>query len=547
MSKSKIKKILIPVICVICVIALAAASYGAYFLFGVYGVETKRTYPVSAAVTDSYYSRVDAGETGVTVIDEKATYQTMQGFGASACWWAQTVGGWDNVKDVLTLLYDKENGIGLNIFRYNLGAGSKDDEHIYVERSRTESFLKADGTYDFSADANAQNTLAIAKSLAGDELRVTLFANSPPVSLTRNGFAYGSAAHDGDPFECNLDPANYEAYADYLYTVAKYFTDGGYRVTDVSPVNEPQYAWRAWYNADGSFSMNQEGCYYHENDMLGLYKALIAKFDGSELDKLGCELSLFESGAAEGRNTPTSTILDALLGKKNGQYKYNKELRDYFDTISTHSYWSSDATKKRMAIYLSERYSNYDVICTEYCQMTNDGNTGVIDLIQAENGSTNGMTIEYGTAMAEVVLDDLTLLNAKEWDWWTACSFGIYPDGLVYLNNDNHSDIQTSKRLWCLGNFSKFIDEGAVRIAADSGVKKLSNCAFKNPDGSTVIVYVNSKDIDQSTKLEGINSSSYEVYTTSAEYDLALTASGDNAADTVISVPAQSVVTVVLK
>lgn len=547
MSKSKTKKILISVICAICVIALLAASFGAYFLFGVYGYEFKRTYPVSAAVTESYDNRVEAGVTGVTVLDEKATYQTMDGFGASACWWAQTVGGWDNVKDVIALLYDKENGIGLNVFRYNLGAGSVDDEHIYVERSRTESFLKADGSYDFTADANAQNVLAVAKALAGDELRVTLFANSPPVSLTRNGLAYGSAGTDEDPWECNLDPANYEAYADYLYTVAKHFIDGGYRVTDVSPINEPQYSWRAWYNADGTFSMNQEGGYYHENDMLGLYKVLIAKFAGSELDEKGCKLSLFESGAVEGRNTTFSQLLDALLGQKNKQYKYNRELREYFDTISTHSYWSSDATKMRAAIYLAERYSNYDIICTEYCQMTNDGNTGVIDLIEAENYSTNGMTIEYGTAMAEVIIDDLTILNAKEWDWWTACSFGIYPDGLVYLNYEDHSDIQTSKRLWCLGNFSKFIDEGAVRIAADSGVKKLSNCAFKNPDGSTVIVYVNSGDIDQTTKLEGIASNSYEVYTTSAEYDLALTASGDNAADTVISVPAQSVVTVVLK
>ena len=547
MSKSKTKKILISVICAICVIALLAASFGAYFLFGVYGYEFKRTYPVSAAVTESYDNRVEAGVTGVTVLDEKATYQTMDGFGASACWWAQTVGGWDNVKDVIALLYDKENGIGLNVFRYNLGAGSVDDEHIYVERSRTESFLKADGSYDFTADANAQNVLAVAKALAGDELRVTLFANSPPVSLTRNGLAYGSAGTDEDPWECNLDPANYEAYADYLYTIAKHFIDGGYRVTDVSPINEPQYSWRAWYNADGTFSMNQEGGYYHENDMLGLYKVLIAKFAGSELDEKGCKLSLFESGAVEGRNTTFSQLLDALLGQKNKQYKYNRELREYFDTISTHSYWSSDATKMRAAIYLAERYSNYDIICTEYCQMTNDSNTGVIDLIEAENYSTNGMTIEYGTAMAEVIIDDLTILNAKEWDWWTACSFGIYPDGLVYLNYEDHSDIQTSKRLWCLGNFSKFIDEGAVRIAADSGVKKLSNCAFKNPDGSTVIVYVNSGDIDQTTKLADIASSNYEVYTTSAEYDLALTASGDNAADTVISVPAQSVVTVVLK
>ena len=56
----------------------------------------------------------------------------------------------------------------------------------------------------------------------------------------------------------------------------------------------------------------------------------------------------------------------------------------------------------------------------------------------------------------------MTVLNAVEWDWWTACAFGGYTDGLVYLDKDSHQ-IETSKRLWVLGNFSKFTDEGSVR------------------------------------------------------------------------------------
>ena len=176
--------------------------------------------------------------------------------------------------------------------------------------------------------------------------------------------------------------------------------------------------------------------------------------------------------------------------------------------------------------------------------MTNDENTGVFDLISKEENGTNGMTIDYGVAMAKVIVDDLTILNAKEWDWWTACSYGVYPDGLIYLNPDNHKDIQTSKRLWCLGNFSKFIDEGATRIACSSGIESISSCAFVNPNNSTVIVYVNDTDKDESTTLQCSNN--YAVYTTNEKYNLEQTASG-KAEEAKISVPAKSVVTVVIQ
>lgn len=179
--------------------------------------------------------------------------------------------------------------------------------------------------------------------------------------------------------------------------------------------------------------------------------------------------------------------------------------------------------------------------------MTNDENTGVYDLIQKENGTTNGMGIEYGVAMAQVIVDDLTILNAKEWDWWLGCSYGVYPDGLVYINADDHSDIQTSKRLWCLGNFSKFIEEGATRIACSSGVDGIESVAFKNTDGSTVIVYVNASENTLSTDISSITADNISVYTTDETRDLALTSSTDDGSfNGEVSVPAQSVVTVVL-
>lgn len=535
MAKGKKSKIIAAVLCAVVIIVAAA---GAYIYFGVIGIDEKRTYAQSDVVASNV-------NTNKTVIDETVTYQSMNGFGASGCWWGQDVGAWENCEEVLSYLYDDENGIGLNIYRYNLGAGSKGDEHILTENRGTECFLNDDGTYDFSKDASAQNTLAAAKKLAGDDLRVTLFCNSAPVSMTKNGLGYGAALHEEDEWVTNLDAENYDAFAKYCYNCAEYFVNEGYRVTDVSPINEPQYSWAAWYNEDGSFSVNQEGCHYSKTEARDVYKAMINRFANSELEKnSNVKISMFESGSAEGKGSSCGAYYDCLLGKGPKYVFKNKLLRDYFDSVSLHSYWSSAETKQSAADYIAQKYSKYDVVTTEYCQMTNDENTGVFDLIAKEENGTNGMSIEYGVAMAKVIVDDLTILNSKEWDWWTGCSYGVYPDGLVYLNADDHSDIRTSKRLWCLGNFSKFIDEGAVRVACSSGVETLPCCAFVNEDNSTVVVYVNNTENDASTTFEA--ASDYSIYTTSAEYDLEKTASGE-AGETNVSVPAMSVVTVVME
>jgi hypothetical protein len=207
--------------------------------------------------------------------------------------------------------------------------------------------------------------------------------------------------------------------------------------------------------------------------------------------------------------------------------------------------------------------------------MTNDGSSNLLGHAQAY-GDTNGMDIDYGLALADIIYQDLTILNSVEWDWWTACSAGIYPDGLVYINYNNPSDIQTSKRLWCLGNYSKFIDEGATRISVStgsefganlvtnktytwtntdsngnvtsSGVDKnnyLEESAYLNPDGTVVVVYVNNSDTNEHTQFDSSKYSTFETYVTNDTYDLKKCQSG-NVGSQAVSIPAKSVTTVVL-
>ena len=61
------------------------------FLLSVITVVTACLFvPVGASAADT-----------ITTVDLTQTYQTMNGFGASACWWSQDVGGWENADEIM--------------------------------------------------------------------------------------------------------------------------------------------------------------------------------------------------------------------------------------------------------------------------------------------------------------------------------------------------------------------------------------------------------------------------------------------------------------
>lgn len=499
-----------------------------------------------------------------TTIDTSTSYQTIEGFGASAAWWAQYVGGWDNLDEITELLYSKENGAGLNIYRYNLGAGP--DDSITNWDRKPECFLQSDGTYDFTKDANAQKALASAQK-ANSDLRVTLFANSAPISMTSNGHAFCSGTQS-----TNLAESKYQSFADYIVKCTEYFIDNGYNVTDVSPINEPEWNWN-----EGS----QEGCYYSDENVRTFYNDyMIPTLQKNEKLNGKVSVSPWECAQLYYKNDGSifSGYLDNLYstGKSSlwinpTDYSQNNgNIRSYTDSFSTHSYWASQSDRENVAKLLADstRASIKKVRCTEYCQMTGDSNSGVYALIQQE-GTTNGLGIEYGLALADIMYQDLTILNAVEWDWWVACGPGVYPDSLIYVNTDNHSDIQVSKRLWVMGNYARFIDEGATRVAVSTGSKfgsslttnnvrtytsgsttytdknnYIEQTAYKNPDGTVVVVYINNSDTNEYTKFDSAQYSSFETYVTSDDLDLEKYQSGNMSK--AVSIPAKSVTTVVL-
>lgn len=91
--------------------------------------------------------------------------QTLKGFGTSSCWWSQYCDK-KPAEEISELLYGK-NGLGLNIYRYNVGGGyDKDNCRVDNPWRRTESLYEFDreteeGHFNFDNDLTARRFMKL--------------------------------------------------------------------------------------------------------------------------------------------------------------------------------------------------------------------------------------------------------------------------------------------------------------------------------------------------------------------------------------------------
>lgn len=205
-------------------------------------------------------------------VDDNQVFQTVESIGASGSWWSQDIGGWEEAETsslskreyIAELLFDQTDGIGLSSYRYNLGGGStlQNSPKITDPWRRAESFETEEGVYDWDKDANAQWFLNKAVDYGIADIYV--FVNSPLTRLTKTGSAYGEMIKG---ISSNLAPENYEAFANYVYDVTEHFVEKGVPVTNVSPINEPQWEWTG----------GQEGNHYEPEEVVDLLKVFLDK------------------------------------------------------------------------------------------------------------------------------------------------------------------------------------------------------------------------------------------------------------------------------
>lgn len=387
--------------------------------------------------------------------DSRAAFQRIEHFGASAAWWAQDLGTWPaSARDaVLDLLFDAERGIGLKVVRYNLGGGKDEGRAAGIAdpwRS-AECPLRPDGSLDWSRDEAAMSVVdgAVARGA-----KVILFCNSPPAAMTVTGAPTGAGG------ACNLRRDAADSFASYLARCAGELS-ARWPLVALSPINEPQWDWEP--------KNGQEGCHYSPDEAA----QVIAK-TASALAREGLDLPILtpESGAwgVDHNRGYIEAVASSIVRQP--------ELASSLGSYAVHSYWSGPGDRDALSSFFSLlplSLAAKGTWTTEWTEM--------------RAGKDSGM--RAALVLADTVHDDLVRGRAASWQYWIAVSKYDYADGLLYVDPEARS-FETTKKLWALGNWSRFVKPGARRLACDSGAARgLRVSAFGNPDGSFVFVVVN--------------------------------------------------------
>ena len=377
----------------------------------------------------------------------------FEGWGTSLCWWANRVGYSDSLAQQAADAFYGDNGLRLNIARFNIGGGD-DPSHTHITRtdSDMDGYTKYSNgvvTYDWNADSAQRNVLKRCIEAAGDDAIVEMFSNSPPYYMCNSGCTSGNSPADKN----NLKDDCYDDFAEYLAEVCKHYQDEwGIKIQSVEPLNEP--ATNFWY----AFSPKQEGCHF---DMGNSESKILTELKKS-MDKRGMN-DVIICGTDE-------TNIDTQISAFNS---LSSDAKNIISRIDTHTYSGSKrAELKNTALSAGKNLWMSEV----------DGNG---------TAGTNAGEMAAGLWLAGRITDDCNGLNASAWIIWQAIDKHICANGYKGRKDSGMPDISTgfwgtavadhdkntiilTKKYYCFGQYSRYIRPGMTML---------------NSSGSTMAAY----------------------------------------------------------
>lgn len=495
-----------------------------------------------------------ARQTATFTVDRSEHRQQIDGFGASDAWSMWRIGEMpepirDNTARLLFSSKTDSNGnpegIGLSIWRFNIGAGSAeqgDSSHINPG-TRTECFLRADGSYDWTKQAGQRAFLKLAKDYGVPYLLG--FLNSPPVYFTKNGLATNTG-RDGT---YNLKEERYDDFARFMADVVEGLkTHDGVTLDWLSPVNEPDGHWN-WQGP------KQEGTPATKYEIARLSRLLDEELQKRRLDTkvIIPESSDYRCMMGTHMTGPDRGYLIQSFFSPDSADTYVGDLRNMPRMMAAHSYWTNTPVgyMKECRKALRDTLRKYDVDFwqSEVCIMGNDEEIG--------GGGGYDRTMKTALYVARMIHHDLVFADARSWQWWRSVG-GDYKDGLLFQYREPGADTDTivdSKLLWAMGNWSRFIRPGAVRYDVmrdgskdpDSSTDPygLMCSAFRNADGSDVIVVINYGNEPETISIGGVDPGEWKEYRTSDVDGESLSLTGTLPDLDAVAIPPRSVTTLV--
>lgn len=385
------------------------------------------------------------------VVDPSRHYQTMVGFGASltdsAAYDLATLDAPTRVR-VMAQLFSERDGIGVSMLRQPMGASDLSAHGNYSYDDMPAGQTDPDLAH-FSIAYDRQQIIPLLQQALQHNPNLTVMATpwSPPGWMKTSDSMIGGT----------LQPQYYQPYADYFAKMISAYEAAGVPITYVTAQNEPLYSPTGYPG-------------------MSLPAEQAATFIG---DYLGPTLA---------RSAPETTILG---------YDHNWDNTDYPETMFTDS-------RARRYVPATAWHCYGGTVSAQTVSHNDFPGRGAF-MTECSGGEWQGDEAESFAQTIQTVIGAPRNWAKSVILWNLALDDDHGPTnggctncrGLVTVHDDGTATPTVD--YWALGQTSRFVRPGAVRLGSSipSGAPMI-NVAYRNPDGSTVLVVYNQTGTDQS-------------------------------------------------
>ncbi|GGY15311.1 hypothetical protein GCM10010358_79050 [Streptomyces minutiscleroticus] len=329
--------------------------------------------------------------------DPSYQQERFEGWGTSLVWFANATGDYpDEIRERLADLLFGDDGLALNIARYNIGGGNAPDVKDYLRAGgAVEGWWKApEGTTredtgwwspgdaaDWNEDADATQRWWVER-IKDDVDRWETFSNSPPWFMTQSGYVSGGFDAGAD----QLKEESVDDFAAYLAGATKRLEKAhGIQVDTVDPFNEPNTTyWSTRLGADGEpVGGRQEGAHIGPGLQQKVIRALAPALRKA---RTGAEISAMDE-------------TDPSIFAQNWT-TYPQDVRDLVGRMNVHTYGTGRRTTVRDLAKAADK---------------------PLWMSEVEGDWGDGQDFEDmrpGLGLAQRIVDDLRELEPRAWVFW---------------------------------------------------------------------------------------------------------------------------------
>ena len=441
--------------------------------------------PLSAVAEPDVTSASVAPEVTVRP-DPSYAGEPFEGWGTSLVWFANATGGYpDEIKNELADMVFGDDGLNLNIARYNIGGGNAPDVPDYLRAGgAVDGWWQApEGTtredvdwWDpanpdhWNPDTDAAQRWWVDR-VKDDVTHWETFSNSPPWFQTVSGYVSGG-------FDANADQLKTESiddFAAYVVGATERLEDAhGIDVDTIDPFNEPNTNyWGTQLGSDGNpTGGRQEGAHMGPVLQQQVIPALADAIDGSTTD------------------ASISAMDETNPGRFAANWNaYPDAVRDQVSQLNVHTY----GTGQRTTVRDIAKGENKPLWMSEV----------------GGSWSTTGQnfeSMESGLGSAHQIVDDLRELEPSAWVFWQPVEdYDNMAPGGESPEGGNWGEIQipfsctaddtlqtcpiyTNTKYWVTQNFTHYITPGDRLIGVDDAD---STAAVSASGSAATVVHIN--------------------------------------------------------